>query len=564
MTPSFFTGNISPFVKPYQFNKNNNDQKKQNENVDKDPNSGNTSYGTSAAVGTTNTQSINKLLTSQGKDINVSDIIKDFKSTMTAIGVPKEVGMKIIEKVKTAHVEASKENPSISEIQNNLCKAAEELDAYISEALGKPSHVVKTWMDALLLQKVDYSAYDPIQVNTSTGSQTQLNAAASVPNLPKQGFTPQNALNTFPKEQGNSMISNITGMAAPMIPPTSPVNEPPKAMPNAIQPLGFESAEEIQATPMLQPSEIKHQTPSIPAFQAQIQQPIETIKPEALLKKEVPLVKTTITPQQEIPAKTEPPKELNQAEKLYNNAKKALFEGDKNRALGTLEQSLAAAKFLKDEKTQMKVHGEIATIYDRDHNLKTAMKHYGEALQLAHKQNDTDSMAKLHYNIGSIYDDLNMLDKAKQHYNASLSYDGEIGNVESQALTLNDLANIDVAQQKYDSAISYYTTALDMAEESGNSTIKSDILYNIGSTYKTTGQDKQAINYFRESLKVDEAAKNYDGFNKTLLSMVDIYESHGLTEKAQKCYKKVLANARLTNNRQMIAIASQKLDTIRL
>ena len=44
-------------------------------------------------------------------------------------------------------------------IVSNLKIAADILDGYITETLNKPSKVVKDWIDALLLQNVDFTGF---------------------------------------------------------------------------------------------------------------------------------------------------------------------------------------------------------------------------------------------------------------------------------------------------------------------------------------------------------------------------------------------------------------------
>ena len=128
MVSNIYGNSFLPNVKTYHLNPG--QANKKGSSVDPDA-SGKRKQQLNDEYSHDNSNSLNKLLTSDNSNINVSDILKDFKSTMTAIGVPKSSGKYIMEHLKTAHIEASKNNPSISQIQSNLCEAAKKLDSFI-------------------------------------------------------------------------------------------------------------------------------------------------------------------------------------------------------------------------------------------------------------------------------------------------------------------------------------------------------------------------------------------------------------------------------------------------
>jgi hypothetical protein len=171
MVSNIYASNFLPNIKKYAINPNNNRKNLNKENQAVNPDASGHKHHREEQVSFSggNNNSLNRLLTSDNNDINVSDILKDFKSTMTAIGVPREVGITIMEHLRGAHIQASSDDPAISRIQHDLCQAADKLDGYISETLGKQSSVVKQWLDALLLQKVTYKAYEPVPENVLNG-----------------------------------------------------------------------------------------------------------------------------------------------------------------------------------------------------------------------------------------------------------------------------------------------------------------------------------------------------------------------------------------------------------
>ncbi len=92
------------------------------------------------------------------KSMNIQQILIDFKSTINAIGASEDVEEEINGYLDLIDKQTQKENPNKKVIISNLKVCANLLDNYISETLNKPSKVVKDWVEALLMQPIDYRA----------------------------------------------------------------------------------------------------------------------------------------------------------------------------------------------------------------------------------------------------------------------------------------------------------------------------------------------------------------------------------------------------------------------
>lgn len=90
--------------------------------------------------------------------IPLDAVIHDFKSTMTALGADEKTRSEVAAYLNVVRLQAAKEQPEVPFIKHTLRTAANSLDQFIGGALGQPSHVVKEWVDALLLQDIDYHA----------------------------------------------------------------------------------------------------------------------------------------------------------------------------------------------------------------------------------------------------------------------------------------------------------------------------------------------------------------------------------------------------------------------
>ena len=90
--------------------------------------------------------------------INISQVLTDFRSTIIAINAPDEVRSEVSTYLDLVERESKKENPSRDIILANLKIASKISDNYIASSLKKPSNVVEGWIDALFLQKINLKA----------------------------------------------------------------------------------------------------------------------------------------------------------------------------------------------------------------------------------------------------------------------------------------------------------------------------------------------------------------------------------------------------------------------
>ncbi len=98
------------------------------------------------------------------RQINIDQVIKDFRNTANAIGVPEELKSEVNGYLSLVESQSRKDAPNPQIIQSNIKTASKLLDEYITNTLKKPSRVVENWVDTLFLQEVDYkSAIKPTE-----------------------------------------------------------------------------------------------------------------------------------------------------------------------------------------------------------------------------------------------------------------------------------------------------------------------------------------------------------------------------------------------------------------
>lgn len=103
-------------------------------------------------------------LAQRNPNINIAQILKDFKNTAIAIGTPEDLKEEVSGYLALIEKQVTKETPNSKLIKSNLKNAASILDNYISKTLDKDSKVVENWVDALFLQQIDFK-YNENDIN---------------------------------------------------------------------------------------------------------------------------------------------------------------------------------------------------------------------------------------------------------------------------------------------------------------------------------------------------------------------------------------------------------------
>ncbi len=139
----------------------------------------------------------------QFQKIPLNDVIHDFKNTMTALGADETTQTEVAAYLNVVRLQAGKDQPEVGFIKHTLKTAANSLDQYIGKALGQPSKVVKEWVDALLMQDIDYKADIAPESIHLTSDQKQSNQETEASEIAQEDAT---SLKTSTKSQLKTLI----------------------------------------------------------------------------------------------------------------------------------------------------------------------------------------------------------------------------------------------------------------------------------------------------------------------------------------------------------------------
>lgn len=251
--------------------------------------------------------------------VNIAQILKDFRNTIKAIATPDEVVEQVNQYLQIVEQLVREPQPQVNLIQSNLKIAASMLDKYISETLNKDSKVVQNWLDALFLQRINYS-YNEEEVNP-------------------------NFLVKFPEN-----------------------NEKKEA----------EKPKEESKQELAQSETVHEEIPEIISSSTDTEESVIEIEPEELtLEEEFIQAQKTISKKPNI---TIIPQDTK-LKSLFVEARKQAFSNNPKRAMQMFKEAFNRAAELNDNETQSRICLEIGKIYDDNDHFVQALNSYNKSLQ---------------------------------------------------------------------------------------------------------------------------------------------------------------------------------------
>ena len=356
--------------------------------------------------------------------VNIAQIIKDFRNTIKAIATPADIEEQVNHYLQIVEQQVREPHPQVNLIQSNLKIAASMLDKYISETLNKDSKVVQNWLDALFLQRINYS-YDEAEVNP-------------------------NFLVKFPENREEKKPA-----------PQQQTEQAPAPEP---EPVVQEAHEEIIE---IEPEELNLEEEFIQAKQTISKKPNITIIPQDTKLKslfvEAKKQAFSNNPQRAMQMFKEAfarASELNDNEtqsricleigKIYDD--NDLFV----QALNSYNKSL---QYTTDVNVKSRAHFSMAQIYDDVNEVGPALNHYMTSISYAGKSDDligqSDSLTRMANIFTDKYDE-----NAFDYYDVARKLIEQTTDNSMKGYVLSNTADACVQFKKKDKALKYYAEAV--------------------------------------------------------------------------------------------------------
>ena len=425
--------------------------------------------------------------------VNIAQILKDFRNTIKAIATPPEIEEQVNHYLKIVEQQVREPNPQVNLIQSNLKIAASLLDKYISETLNKDSKVVQNWLDALFLQRINYS-FNEDEINP-------------------------NFLVKFPDQNQKAE--------------EKPQEEPAPA------PAQVEAQQQVpvqQEIPQVQ--EIQEYEPEELTLEEEFTQAKETIskKPNITIVPQDTKLKSLFVEARKQAFSNNPRKAMAMFKEAFSRAEELKDTETQSRicleigkiyddndhfvqALNSYNKSL---EYTTDVNVKSRAHYSMAQIYDDVNEVGPALNHYITSISYAGKSDDligqSDSLTKMANIFTDKYDE-----NAFEYYDVARKLVEQTTDSSMKGYVLSNTADACVQFKKNDKALKYYAEAVKNYE-------KTNSCEEIARSYKSAGElmvefnsPNKAKSLFKKALVNAVKTKNEDLISEinTLLASVE-------------------------------------------
>ena len=463
--------------------------------------------------------------------VNIAQILKDFRNTISAIGTPDILREEVEDYLKEVEEHTKGEAPSIAFVQTNLLNGAMVLDKYISETLNKESKVVVKWLEALFLQRINYRFNDE-----------EVNKAFLV---------------KFPESKEEKERKAQAEQQA--------IREEQAAQ-NTYEPIEQTRPQPVQQAPVQQPTQVQPTArPVQHSNYAQHSSPIQRVVPSAKapMPKKSGLANVFKQAKVEQPQKKKAPElkiipEDMELKSLFIQAKKHVFAKNPSKAMDMFYRALTRAEQINDAETQSKICLEMGKIYDDNNYIVQALGSYNKSLKTT---TDISTKTVAHYSMAQIYDNVEQVEPAIAHYLTSVSYAGEADNLVSQSTSLTKIGNI-FTRREDEQAFEFYGEASVLVEQTDDSRTKGYVSCNMANAYDRFQKPDKALGYYADAIKnysdaklVENVAENYKKAGELMLTLNN-------PAKAKVLLRKALIHADRVKDSDLIVEINQKIRDI--
>ena len=384
--------------------------------------------------------------------VNIAQILKDFRNTIKAIATPPEIEEQVAQYLQTVEQLVREPQPQVNMIQSNLKIAASLLDKYISETLNKDSKVVQNWLDALFLQRINYS-YNEEEINP--------NFLVKFPDQQEKKAAPQQ-----PQQQQEEQAVPQAETVQP-----APIQEEPQNEVLEIEPEELSLEEEFtqaKATISKKPNiTIIPQDTRLKSLFVEAKKQAFSNNPQRAMQ----IFKEAFTRASELKDTETQSRICLEIGKIYDDNDHFV------QALNSYNKSL---QYTTDVNVKSRAHFSMAQIYDDVNEVGPALDHYLTSISYAGKSDDligqSDSLTKMANIFTDKYDE-----NAFEYYDVARKLIEQTTDSSMKGYVLSNTADACVQFKKCDKALKYYAEAVKNYE-------KSNSVEEIAQNYKSAAQ----------------------------------------------------------------------------
>lgn len=442
--------------------------------------------------------------------INISQVLADFKNTILAINAPQEVQEEVNLYLGLVDRESKKEAPSKDIILTNLRNASKISDNYIATVLNKQSNVVEGWITTLFQQKINLKA-NPNEINPDFLLKFPQKAQEKIDNAKVD----PSSVDTTPKESSAAQKEEQKEVQQ---------ETKQEVQQQAKQVVAFENDEKFEVKSSIELSQNS-------------QPQLQTKQTEEIQIKEVK------------PQKTTPFSPLNETDKqaralLAQIKKLPKSASTDTQTLNMLNEALGILSQEENGNANIKaaIHLERGKIFDNYDYVDYALRDYVEAT----KADDLNLKAHAFYKLANVYDEFKEFPPALENYLSSVAYSGEAENLNAQARVLSKIASLYTKQFDLDETINYTDLAIETALDSQNNNTIAATYSQGAQNYQYLGENKRALENYKNALKAfsredesyEQMAFNYEQAARAMEKLGNKAKAAKLQLKANQYYQR--------------------------
>ena len=406
--------------------------------------------------------------------INIKQLLIDFNSTLNAIGATEEVENEVKTYLGLVEHQSKKENPNKKMIVSNLKIAADVLDTYISETLNKPSKVVKDWVDALLMQNIDFKSDESITkgaFESITGEQPQTAKLAQKKLAQKAEKQPEvSSDENIVKEENALVVHEVQPVIT-----SNPQDE-------KIKTLIAESDEFAKTSP----------------------------------RKSLELLSEAFSIAQNNSDKQSMAEIYSKIADVQNNL------NNLPQALDCLHASTTLAYSLGDDLLKTQNHKQMGKIYDEAGYMQTALDHYFASIAVDGKLDDTENQADTLTDIGKMYTARYVQNEAVDYYKDALELAKVTKNLDMMSDIFQNTAITFENSGTTQKALDNYKNAAILSQKSGNETQLASIYEQAGDLMAKNNYYMRAADLYKKSYRLSEKIDNQENLIRLKEKLVNI------------------------------------------
>lgn len=191
------------------------------------------------------------------------------------------------------------------------------------------------------------------------------------------------------------------------------------------------------------------------------------------------------------------------------------FQQKWDEALYFYRQALAAAEKLKNRQGVSIAYNNIANIYQKKGESATALSYYDKAIAIQRQEKDSASMCNCLMNMGTIYMQQGLQRKGMATLNEALSISQAVGDHEIEALTYMNLARAHAFQNDHGKASEMLYRAEALSEQTGYKQVLHEVLTTGSNLFKQAGDYTKAYSYLARAMALGDSLTNQQLKEKT-------------------------------------------------